>query len=655
MILSKNITKSLECWNPVSDRIMTARFYSKYIKTTIIQVYTPTNEANNDTKDDFYEQLQRTVDEVPGHDMMIIMGDWNAKVGPPQDGEEGIVGIHGLQCDRSDNGERFVDFCAAHRCPIMTTMFPHKDIHKYTWTSPDGKYRNQIDHVAVNAKFRKSVRDVRAYRGADAASDHNLIIMSLKLKLTRAQRKTSQRTTYEVSKLKVPEIQREFQLEIRNLFSCLTEEDEENTEELRNYNTEEIECCWKKLRDGYNSAAEKVLGPRKKENKPWVSINSWKKIDERRELKKKREQAKSERRKNMLANQYRDKDKEVKRSMRQDKRAWMEDIVKEAEENAQNGNMKGVYDATRKICNVFPKTSGAVKNKEGSILTKEDEVLQRWKEHFEEILNREEPESIADVDTNTPVIEEISSDYITKDEIHKAIMNLKNGKAPGDDMIAAELLKADMKTTVTLLHKLFLKVWENEWTPEDWRNCVIVKIPKKGDTKNCSNWRGITLMSIVGKVLSKIVITRIARAVNQNLRKEQAGFRKGRNTSEQIFVLRNIIEQSIEWNSSLYTCFIDFEKAFDSVHRPTLWNIMRNYGIPQKLIEIVKAMYHHSKCAVVDGGRKTDWFEVKSGVKQGCSMSGFLFLLVIDWVMRKAEREGTNGIRWVLNNQLGLR
>ena len=209
-----------------------------------------------------------------------------------------------------------------------------------------------------------------------------------------------------------------------------------------------------------------------------MSIYSWKKINERREFKKKREQAKSERRKNMLANQYREKDKEVKHSMRQDKRAWMEDIVKEAEENAQNGNMKGVYDATRKICNVFPKTSGAVKNKEGSILTKEDQVLQRWKKHFKEILNREEPESIADVDTNISVIEEIS-DYITKDEIHKSVMNLKNGKAPGDDMIAAELLKADMKTAVTLLHKLFLKVWNNEWTPEDWRNGLIVKISKK--------------------------------------------------------------------------------------------------------------------------------------------------------------------------------
>ena len=651
MIISQKTVKSLESWNPVNDRIMTARFHSRYIKTTLIQVYAPTNDADDDTKDDFYDQLQKTVDEVPGHDMLIIMGDLNAKVGLPQEEEEEIIGMHGLKCERNDNGERFVDFCTAHRCPIMTTMFPHKDIHKYTWTSPDGKYRNQIDHFAVRAKFRKSVRNVRAYRGADAASDHNLIIMSLKLKLKRAHGKTTPRKTFETNKLKVPEIQKEFQIQLRNVFSCLAEEANPSTPETDS--TEEIESCWKTIRDGYNSVAEKVLGPRTKESKPWVSANSWKKIDERRELKKKREQAKSERRKTMLANEYKEKDKEVKRSMRHDKREWMENIARDAEENAHNGNMKGVYDATRKLCNVCPKGSGAVRNKEGRILTREDEVLQRWKEHFEEILNREEPETIAEVDTETPVIDDISSDYITKEEIYQAVQYLKNGKTPGDDTITAELLKADIKTTICLLHKIFRMVWDCEWTPEDWRNGLIVKIPKKGDTTNCGNWRGITLMSIVGKVLSKIVITRIAQGVDQKLRKEQAGFRKGRNTTEQIFVLRNVIEQSIEWNSTLYSCFIDFEKAFDSVHRPTLWSIMKHYGIPTKLIEIVKAMYHQSKCAVINGATKTDWFEVRSGVKQGCSMSGFLFLLVIDWVMRKTERGAIHGIRWVLHKQIG--
>ena len=108
------------------------------------------------------------------------------------------------------------------------------------------------------------------------------------------------------------------------------------------------------------------------------------------------------------------------------------------------------------------------------------------------------------------------------------------------------------------------------------------------------------------------------------MRGEQAGFKKGRNTTEQIFVLRNIIEEVAEWNSSLYLCFVDYEKAFDSIHRDTLWKIMRCYGILTKVVRMVQVMYSNCTCAVVDGDGRTDWFEVKSGVKQGCNMSGFL-------------------------------
>ena len=94
-----------------------------------------------------------------------------------------------------------------------------------------------------------------------------------------------------------------------------------------------------------------------------------------------------------------------------------------------------------------------------------------------------------------------------------------------------------------------------------------------GNLKECKNWRGITLLSVVSKVMGRIVIDRIRTGVESKLKKEQAGFRSGTGTTEQIFILRNIIEQSIEWQSSLYVNFIDFEKAFDSVHMNSLWLI----------------------------------------------------------------------------------
>ena len=100
-------------------------------------------------------------------------------------------------------------------------------------------------------------------------------------------------------------------------------------------------------------------------------------------------------------------------------------------------------------------------------------------------------------------------------------------------------------------------------------------------------------MAVAAKVLSRIVIIRVGAGVNSNLHQEQAGFRQGRGTVEQIFILRNIIEQCIEWNSNLYVWFVN-EKAFDRVDRATLWRIMRSYGIPEKNVRMVKAMYNGS-------------------------------------------------------------
>ena len=115
----------------------------------------------------------------------------------------------------------------------------------------------------------------------------------------------------------------------------------------------------------------------------------------------------------------------------------------------------------------------------------------------------------------------------------------------------------------------------------------------------------------------------------------QAGYQRGRGTTEQVFTLRNMIEQVNEWQATLYLNFIDFEKAFDSVHRESMWIIMRKYGIPDKIIRMVKIFYEDFGCAVEDQGEICSWFSIKTGVKQECNMSGFLFLTVVDWVMRK--------------------
>jgi len=269
-------------------------------------------------------------------------------------------------------------------------------------------------------------------------------------------------------------------------------------------------------------------------------------------------------------------------------------------------------------------------------------------EHFQEVLNKEAPEEPAAAQ-NAEEDLDISIEPPTKEEIVEVIRDLKTGETPGQDQLNAEPFKCHPELAAEILLPLFAKVWNGEGIPSDWSKGVIIPIPKKGTLSDCNNWRGITLLSLPSKIFFKVIVKRLSLAVNEVLRQEQAGFRKGRGCAEHIFSLRNIIEQCHEWQRGLYINFIDFQKAFDSVHRDSLWSILRAYGIPAHIVRVIKQFYTDFCCSV---GRSDLSFHVKSGVRQGCVMSALLFNIVIDWVLSRATEDRRRGIRWTLSTVL---
>ena len=148
LLMTPEATLALLSWEPVSSRILTARFNSKGRKVTILQCYAPTNVAELEDKENFYEQVQAIMDKTPQRDLKILMGDLNAKVGTDNTDRELIMGRHGTG-EQNENGELFTEFCTFNDLVIGGTTFPHKKIHKTTWTSPDGKTENQIDHITI--------------------------------------------------------------------------------------------------------------------------------------------------------------------------------------------------------------------------------------------------------------------------------------------------------------------------------------------------------------------------------------------------------------------------------------------------------------------------------------------------------------------------
>lgn len=205
----------------------------------------------------------------------------------------------------------------------------------------------------------------------------------------------------------------------------------------------------------------------------------------------------------------------------------MDGLANQAEEAAIQRNLKDLYNITKKLSGKFQQTDRPVKDKQSHPLTTSDDQRKRWAEHFSELLNRPAPEEPADIPP-TEAILPVNCDKPSKEEIKKSIKTLKSGKAAGPDEIPAEAIKADINTATSMLHSLFAKIWEKEEIPEEWKEGLIMKLPKKGDLRDCVNYRGIMLLSVPGKVLNRILLERMKTAVDAQLRDQPAGFQKDR-------------------------------------------------------------------------------------------------------------------------------
>ncbi|XP_071138657.1 craniofacial development protein 2-like [Mytilus edulis] len=204
MMMSKEANRALISWEPISSRIITATFRTKHkrIRANFIQCYAPTNNADENDKDNFYNTFNGIIIQQKDKDLTVLMGDFNAKIGNSNMGYEQSMGNHGLG-QMNENGEQFAEICANNKFVIGGSIFPHKRIHKATWVSPDHVTENQIDHFCISNKFRRSFQDVCVKRGADAASDHHLLIGKIRMKLRKVYTmKHSSRVKYNVNFLR---------------------------------------------------------------------------------------------------------------------------------------------------------------------------------------------------------------------------------------------------------------------------------------------------------------------------------------------------------------------------------------------------------------------------------------------------------------------
>jgi hypothetical protein len=186
-----------------------------------------------------------------------------------------------------------------------------------------------------------------------------------------------------------------------------------------------------------------------------------------------------------------------------------------------------------------------------------------------------------DIHTAEPLITEPSLV-----EVEIAIGKLKSYKSPDTDHIPTELFKAGGETLCSEIHKLICSIRNKEELPQQWKESIIVPIYKIGDKTDCNNYQGISPLSTAYKILSNILLARLIPYVNEIIGDPQCGFRLNRSTTDQIFYIRQILEKKWEYNGMVHQLFIDFKKAYDSVKREVLYNIL--HIIHKKLVTLIK-------------------------------------------------------------------
>ncbi|KAG1668804.1 Craniofacial development protein 2 [Nymphon striatum] len=497
-----------------------------------IDVYAPNEDAHDNEKDSFYEELNSTIKEhKKSRDQLIIMGDFNAKVGAGK--EQQIIGPYGIGI-RNENGEKLVDFCKQQKLIATNTWFEQKESSRHTWISPDGNTKNQLDYILLSERYRNSAKNSKARPGADCGSDHNPVV--LKLKTTMKKLKSKQMGLHwNTEKLKEDKVRGEFREQIERKLG------EVCTKEMSS------EVLWNKFKKDIHEVAHQSCGRNNPEKKqPWITVEILNLMIERRKLKNPKNSKNNIRYKQMCRN--------IQKSCREAKETYYRDKCEELEELDAKHSPK-LYVKIKELQQKKPRIKLGLRNKEGVVLQEDDDIKKRWHEYVKQLYSdRREEEYILKSKEEVEV-------NITEEEVEETIKMLPKRKATGVDEIPAEFLQSCGPHGIKVITAIINKIYRTGELPIDFLTNVFIPIPKIAKAMKCEDHRTISLISHASKILLYIIKKRITPFIERNLTESQFGFRKDRGTRNAIHLLRILGERMIEKKKDLFVCYIDYSKA----------------------------------------------------------------------------------------------
>lgn len=640
ILMSEEVRECVVECKELSARLMWVKVKFRNELWVFVSAYGPGLERGEEEREAFWEELNECIQGFGVNVNVVLLGDLNARVGDvPVEGVVGKYGVPGI----NENGERLIRLCMERELVVGNTWYEKKLKHKYTWVRQEnGRVvdRALMDYVIVSKKGRDRLLDVRVLRGEGGGmSDHFLVEGRLRVGRRWVRRLNVEgRQVLRVSELEKREKEIEYKERVEYEWNRVKDEVVGSVEEE-----------WERFKCAVVGSAEDVCGMRRvgggirKGSEWWCEEVRMVVAEKRRAY-----EVWLQRNDRNSYEVYKEVRNRVKTVVRRVKRAADERWGRRVTENFER-NKKMFWKEVKRARKGQSEREERVKGVDGRMIVEAEEVRKRWAEYFESLLNVED-EREADIRMDESVeginvMRGFDDTVISVEEVQEAVREMKAGKAPGLDGCVVECLKCGGVKIIEWLVRVLNVCFESGIVPVDWVSACIVPLYKgKGDKYECTSYRGISLLSVVGKVYGRILIKRVRGCTEGMIGEEQCGFRSGRGCVDQVFAVRQLCEKYLEKGKGIFWAFMDLEKAYDRIDRDALWVVLEGYGVGGKLLNGVKSFYVNSRACVRVGNCVSEWFDVRVGLRQGCVMSPWLFNVFMDGVVREVNASGRGGL-----------
>ena len=588
----------------ISDRLLkvTLELCGRARAVTFVMGYAPTDTRSVGKKNAFWTALERVVKEVPEHEQLFVLMDANARTGRRGGGKLGseeckVLGAYGRD-NLNNNGDRLLSFSANHELALLNTFFSTTAKNAISHTF-NGRGKKCNDYILTRQRDRKLVWDVTVHPQPSflPISDHNIVTAHVKLlgrfARNRPVREAKGPPPIDRRRLTTdPHLRQQVATAIGDHLRVFPPSGS---------SVDDVETAFT---TAILQTRERVAPPRatrlpgrgwRRDAQAEAEISM---ATAARRAAWKRQRADTQDR--QLIRAVRRENTRVHRVYNDAYNRFLEIHVQGMENDLRKRDQSGFYqrckslniEDTRKV------NSQYIRDEEGIMLRDPGLVLGRWARFFGTLLNSKSDKLRLDIIEELPQwpITHALGVEPTENELIGALRSIANAKAVGPDELPVELLKLGINHDPIVLrefHRMIKRVWHQREVPQRWRDAVIKVLHKKKDRTECGNYRGISLAAHPGKVLLKIVATRLSAYCEARnlLSEEQCGFRPHPSTTDMIFAVRRLQELRRKARVPLFLCFIDLQKAYDSVDRTLLWQVLVRFGTPPQMIEVIRRFH----------------------------------------------------------------